>query len=155
VAGAVALHVRLSLNSPGLPRRLRAEPEFKQRLGAKAVTEWIIVQRPTDDPRVAAGLDALRSASFGRSDAREGVRELADTLEVDIDRMRETAGLFGEQTEINTIAESEMAVRALWFSLSADAFEAVTEATYLAQWAVNTEPDGIQRVESVLFAALG
>jgi len=96
VAGAVVAHVRLSLNSPGLPGRLRAEPEFKQRLGAKAVTEWIIGQRPTDDPRVEARLDALRSASFGRSDAREGVRELADTLEADTDRMRETAGLFGD-----------------------------------------------------------
>jgi hypothetical protein len=82
---------RLSTISPELVDRLQAQPPERLRKAAADAAGFAVQCLRLADPRLEAGLAALRSGKFGETDERSAVRQLAGELDETAFEARETA----------------------------------------------------------------
>lgn len=73
--------IRLSALSPELVSLLSGKSATQLQRASAAAADWALKAVEIDDPRLAAGLEALAAQDFGNSVVRAGVLELVEELD--------------------------------------------------------------------------
>jgi hypothetical protein len=138
--------VRLATVAADLVQLLERKPPQQLRTVATDVSEWIVQQVELVDPRVDAGLTALRESHVGPSPERDSLKALVDELDErawDIQDLADDGNATQEQyLEAFALARAASAV---WFALDGDALQSALECVYEAQ-AAKGDLAGVRQV---------
>jgi len=125
---------QLTLVAPDIVAALTHQSTPTLHIVARSAADWIVDRTGLSDPRVDAGLAALRQHDFGPSTERSELGVLVEQLDErawDIsDRQAAGAG-----TDLEYLAAFGLAraASAIWYALDGSALQAALESVYEAQ----------------------
>jgi hypothetical protein len=132
------MNTRLTTIAPDLAEELEQRPPDELRQIAERVAEAAIASTRISDERAQSALTALRSGSFGDTEARASIKSLADELDEiawDI-QDRVEAGDADEDDYLAAFRRARAAM-SLWFALDSDQMVAALESVYEARTALD------------------
>lgn len=143
---------RLTAVAPDLVEALTHQSVAALQVVAKTVADWVVDRAGLVDPRVDAGLAALRQGNLGPSTERSELQLLVVQLD-------EQAWDIQDQLDAGSATDEEYlaafglarAGSAIWYALDNDALQAALESVYEAQAASGE----LEILRELVFSVLG
>ncbi len=123
--------IRLSTISPELVSLLSGKSASQLQRVAAAAVDWALKAGEIDDPRLAAGLEALAAQDFGDSVVRSGVLELVEELDTAAWDIQDSKISADSPAYVNAFRRAR-AVNSLWEALAGAHLEATMDCVYEA-----------------------